>query len=171
MRKSKACYRRFVISTVNHLSMQSWDLWTVFACMCFLYLFPKWGYHRFEGMALFLSILSSARLIAPFTYGSKSPKTDSGVGLTQLSGIWRTNRRPHILRMCPSQFHRVCLARNRTSTAGVLALSAISLQVIFDSILQLVLFNFLLTFSANFHDSQPHRRVEISEEPKGGGAD
>ncbi len=96
----------------------------------------------------------------------RSPKTDSAVGLTQLSNIWRTNRRSSILRMCPSQFHHRSLARNRTSTGAVLTSSTISLSVTFNSILEHIAFNFLRTFSFNFHDSQPYRIVETTAEPK-----
>lgn len=62
------------------------------------------------------------------SFTSRSPKTDSDVGLTQLSNISRTSRRSSILRMCPSR----SLTRNTTSAAGVRPSSAISLPGIFD---------------------------------------
>ncbi len=65
-----------------------------------------------------------------------------------------------------SEFYRRSLARNRASTAGVLAVSGISLRVLFNSILKHAAFNFLYTFSVNFHDERSYRRFETTEQSK-----
>ncbi len=51
------------------------------ACMR---LFPKWDWQHFEGLLFVHSSLSFVRVIAAFTFGLvRSPKIDSGFGLTQ----------------------------------------------------------------------------------------
>ncbi len=116
---------------------------------------------------MFHSNLSFARRMAACTYlSNRSPKIDSGVGLTQLSNTWRTSRSSSNIRIVPIRFHRISLTRSMTSTAGILASSAISLPVLFASILEPAEFIFLRTFSVNVHDSQPYRRFGTTDEPK-----
>ncbi len=66
--------------------------------ICILRLFPK----RNNIVSRAYSFLY---YMGEFTSGSlKSPKAHSGVGLTHLSNIWRTDRRSFILGMCPTSY-------------------------------------------------------------------
>ncbi len=78
---------------------------------------------------------------------------------------WRKHRLS-IQRMWPGQFRPRSLARSRTSTVRIPASPAISLPVIFDSILEPAESNSLPPFSLNFHDS--YMGVDTTDEREGG---
>ncbi len=58
------------------------------------------------------------------------------------------------------------MARNIPSTVDILASSAVSLPVIFVSILEPAAFNFYRDFSVSFYDSQSYKRFDTTDEPK-----
>lgn len=129
-----------VMITIEFLLIQFRGISSVRVCarvvsMCAFCVYSPNGLASFRGSApspLYPVVCETSCRIHVWV-NEVTKKIDSGSGLTKLSHIWPTSGRSSIPRMCPRQFRRRPLVRNRTLIAGILGSSAIPLPVIFAS--------------------------------------